>query len=105
MKSLSLFFFIFFILILGFVIALEGYRKQLRTPISSIIGGGALLSICGLFIHHFVSSKVGIGEILLFQSINVGSETVASGYGLILGGVLLGLVRRWSLLRGRVPKI
>ena len=104
MKSPAILLFVFFILTLGFVIAWEGHRKQIRTPITSIIGGGTLVSICGLLIHSFVSNKFAIGEILLFRSINIGSETVASGYGIILGGMLLGLVRLWILLRGRLPK-
>ena len=104
MKFIFILLVVFFIVTLGFVIAWEGHRKQIRTPVSALVGGGIILSICGLLIHYFANSSAGVGAILLFRSINVGSALVASGYGVILGGILLGLVRFLASLKGRVPK-
>ena len=86
----------FYVLTLGFVIAWEGHRKQLQTSTSALVFGGALASATGFMIHYFGNGAPGVWGILFFDVINVGSGLIASGYGLMLGGILLGLARLWK---------
>ena len=88
---------VYYIFTLGFVIAWEGYSRRLQTSSASLVLGGITAASIGLLIQFFVANPaIGIREILLFDSINVGSGLLASGYGIALGGTLLYLLRLWK---------